>query len=79
MKHILVLGAGKSSPSLIRYLLDQAAENDWFVTVGDYNQEAAVERVGDHPQGTAIFFDVTDPSMLEHQVKIGRASWRERV
>ncbi len=69
MKHILVLGAGKSSPSLIRYLLDQAAENDWFVTVGDYNQEAAVERVGDHPQGTAIFFDVTDPSMHEHQVK----------
>ncbi len=69
MKHILVLGAGKSSPSLIRYLLDQAAENDWFVTVGDYSQKAAAERVGDHPQGTAIFFDVTDPSMVEHQVK----------
>ncbi|MCB2212874.1 saccharopine dehydrogenase NADP-binding domain-containing protein [bacterium] len=69
MKHILVLGAGKSSPSLIRYLLENAEANDWFVTVGDYNQDAAKERVADHPKGTAIFFDVTDPSMVEHQVK----------
>lgn len=69
MKHILVLGAGKSSPSLIRYLLQHAEENDWFVTVGDYSEETAAERVGEHPRGTAVFFDVNDPTMLAHQVE----------
>jgi hypothetical protein len=35
MKRILVLGAGQSAPYLIRYLLDQADDDGWIVTVGD--------------------------------------------
>ena len=41
MKHILVLGAGQSSPYLISYLLKNAEKNDWFVTVGDIDLEIA--------------------------------------
>lgn len=39
MKNILVLGAGLSSSSLIRYLLDHAAEYNWQVRIVDQNFE----------------------------------------
>jgi len=35
MKTILVLGAGRSSSSLVNYLLQQAATNSWKVVLGD--------------------------------------------
>lgn len=69
MKRILVLGAGQSAPSMIRYLLDNAEEQDWFVTVGDIDKAQAASRVGDHPRGNAIRFNVNDPVLLEAQVK----------
>ncbi|WP_207512798.1 saccharopine dehydrogenase C-terminal domain-containing protein [Longitalea luteola] len=35
MKRILVFGANGSSPSLIGYLLKEAAINNWFITIAD--------------------------------------------
>jgi saccharopine dehydrogenase-like NADP-dependent oxidoreductase len=35
MKYILVFGAGKSSSSLIDYLVKEAAANNWYITVAD--------------------------------------------
>ena len=35
MRKILVLGAGKSSPALIRYLIDNSAKEDWYITIMD--------------------------------------------
>ncbi len=58
MSRILVVGAGKSSPVLIEYLLDQGATRDWRVTVVDRDVELARSRVGDHPSGTALELDV---------------------
>jgi len=63
MKHILILGAGKSSRALIDYLLKKAATNDWRITLGDLNLEAAKEKVGDHPNGKAIHFDILNEQM----------------
>lgn len=71
MKRILVLGAGKSSPYLIRYVLDEADANDWRVTVADLDVETARARVGDHPRGDAEPFDVTDAA--ERARAIGNA------
>lgn len=68
MKQILVLGAGKSSPSLIRYLLEQAHARDWFVTVGDLDRELAERRIDGDERGAAIRFDVTDPSQLQRRI-----------
>lgn len=62
MKHILVLGAGRSSSSLIHYLLENAEAQQWQVTVGDYAEEAAREKVKDHPHGKALSFNVHDPA-----------------
>lgn len=58
MRSILVLGAGRSSSSLIEYLLSHAPKMHWRVTVGDVSEAAAKERVGTSAHGMAIAFDV---------------------
>jgi saccharopine dehydrogenase (NADP+, L-glutamate forming) len=63
MKQVLVLGAGKSSPYLIKYLLEQAEIYDWFVTVCDRDYELANSRVNGHERGVAVEFDVSDTAM----------------
>ena len=60
MQRIFVIGAGKSSTVLIRYLLDHAAANDWFVTVGDMSAELANQKVAGHPCGEGVTFNVLD-------------------
>ncbi|RMH73938.1 MAG: saccharopine dehydrogenase [Gemmatimonadetes bacterium] len=69
MKHIFVIGAGLSSPYLIDYLLQHAEECDWFVTVGDINEELAQKRIGGHPRGDAIYFDINDEAMRSRQIE----------
>ena len=53
MKHILVLGAGKSSTALIEYLLKQAASQDWHIHVADVLQQNALSKINGHPRATA--------------------------
>ncbi|CAG5079540.1 saccharopine dehydrogenase family protein [Parvicella tangerina] len=57
MKHILVIGAGRSSSSMIKYLLDNAEKEDWHVRVGDMNLRLAQDKVNDHPRGEAFEFN----------------------
>ena len=68
MNRILIIGAGRSSPYLIKYLLEQASECDWEITVGDLSVDLAEAGVGDHPNGRAIQFDVTDASQREIEI-----------
>ena len=35
MNNILIIGAGRSSGALIRYVLEKARDKNWFVTVAD--------------------------------------------
>ncbi|ARS34096.1 saccharopine dehydrogenase C-terminal domain-containing protein [Pontibacter actiniarum] len=37
MKKILLLGAGRSASSLIKYLFDNATSESWYITIGDIN------------------------------------------
>jgi phage replication-related protein YjqB (UPF0714/DUF867 family) len=56
MRNILVLGAGRSSSSLIAYLLSHAQQGQWHLTVGDFSEKAAKEKIGNHPQGKGHCF-----------------------
>ncbi len=69
MKKILVLGAGKSSPYLISYLLDQAEKYDWFVTVADMDINLAKSRLRGSSRGAAIKFDVNDSDIRSAQIE----------
>lgn len=60
MKKILVIGAGRSTSSLIQYLLFNAEKERWFVTVADQSKELAFEAIGNHSSAKAIAFDVTN-------------------
>jgi saccharopine dehydrogenase (NADP+, L-glutamate forming) len=57
MKKILVLGAGRSSSVMIEYLLQQAAEWDCSVTVGDQDLPLAESKVANSARGHAIRLD----------------------
>ncbi|MBS1491240.1 MAG: saccharopine dehydrogenase NADP-binding domain-containing protein [Bacteroidetes bacterium] len=58
MKKILVLGAGRSSSALISYLIKYAPAHDWQVTVADFSQKAAAEKIHSSPYARAIEFNI---------------------
>lgn len=64
-KQVLVLGAGRSSSTLIKFLLDNAQENDWKITVGDLDVRLAEQKVNDNPKGSAIHFDIARTKDLD--------------
>ncbi len=69
MKKILLLGAGRSSSSLIRFLLDASEKNQWQVIIGDVSEAAAREKTGKHTHAKAIHFDVNDSAQRMAEVK----------
>ncbi len=58
MTKILIIGAGRSATSLIDYILNHAAENNWQITVSDVELKLAQEKVGTNPLAKAISFDI---------------------
>lgn len=58
MNNILIIGAGRSSTALIKYVLDKAKDHNWFVTVADSIPKYAEEKVGNHPNGRPAWLDV---------------------
>jgi saccharopine dehydrogenase-like NADP-dependent oxidoreductase len=68
MKKILVLGAGKSSSYLIRYLLDHSGFHKWQVTVADFSGELALEKTKNHPNSRAIAFNIKDKAARESEI-----------
>jgi saccharopine dehydrogenase-like NADP-dependent oxidoreductase len=57
MKKILVLGAGMSASSLIRYLLEHATPNNWQVRVVDQSIDLVQRKLNNHPNGVALVFN----------------------
>jgi saccharopine dehydrogenase-like NADP-dependent oxidoreductase len=68
MKKILVLGAGLSASSLIKYLLDHSLQYDWKITIADKNYNLAKEKINGHENGTALDFDVFNHEQLTQSV-----------
>jgi saccharopine dehydrogenase-like NADP-dependent oxidoreductase len=68
MQTVLILGAGLSSTSLIKYFLDHS-HNQWKIRVGDIKLENAVERVNGHANGEAFRFDIHDPDQRRKEIQ----------
>ncbi len=58
MRNILIIGAGRSSSSLIKYLLDKSVEEDLFLTIGDVDINTAISLINNHPNARALVLDV---------------------
>ncbi|MFN4256236.1 MAG: saccharopine dehydrogenase C-terminal domain-containing protein [Saprospiraceae bacterium] len=62
MQHLLIIGAGRSATALINYVLDQARQHNFFVTVADADIELARRKIGDRPNGRATWLDASKPN-----------------
>ena len=71
MKSILILGAGMSSSSLIKYLLSHAKKYDWNVQVVDQDIELVKRKINKHERGEALSFNAIDSE--ERKIRIAKA------
>ncbi len=69
MRNILIIGAGRSATSLIKYLLDKSATENLFLTIGDINIENAQKLTSGHPNGRGILLDVFNHQQRKQAVK----------
>jgi len=69
MRKILIIGAGKSSSSLIRYLLDKSDEENLQVIVGDITKEIALDKTKNHKNSKAIALNVFDEENRQSVIK----------
>ncbi|WP_448606008.1 saccharopine dehydrogenase family protein [Paenimyroides ceti] len=58
MRKILVIGAGRSASTLIKYLLDKSQSENLFLTIADISLELAQQKAENHPNAKAISFDL---------------------
>ena len=71
MTKILIIGAGRSTVSLIDYLLKNSSVYDWKISLADVDITLAQDKIANHPNGKAISFDIKNEEkrrlvILEH-------------
>ena len=69
MKQILVIGAGRSSTSLIEYLLNNSEQENWKVKVGDISLDLAQQKTANHKNATAIAFDINNEQQRKQEIQ----------
>ncbi|SEA46406.1 saccharopine dehydrogenase family protein [Bizionia paragorgiae] len=69
MRNILVIGSGKSTSYLIKYLLDHSEKENLHITIGDLDINNARKLIGDHKNGTAITLDVFNKASREEAIQ----------
>lgn len=68
MKKVLLLGAGLSTTSLIKYLLENSSTYNWFITIGDFSLETVIAKIGDHSNAKGIKFDAYNAEQMAGEV-----------
>ncbi len=69
MNKVLVIGAGRSASSLIKYLLDKSVKENLEVRVADILVENAKKLLKDHPNGVAIALDIFNEEARKDEIK----------
>lgn len=69
MRNILIIGAGRSATSLIKYLLDKSDAEKLFLTIGDLNIQNAQKFTSGHPNGRGILLDVFNEPQRKEAVE----------
>tara|TARA_B110000046_G_scaffold40521_1_gene44878 strand:+ start:25246 stop:26583 length:1338 start_codon:yes stop_codon:yes gene_type:complete len=69
MKKILLIGAGRSTSTLIKYLTSTAKNNGWHLTIADRNFEFLDKEIKTLPFVTTEVFDVTNQTQRESLIK----------
>ncbi|GAQ49266.1 putative saccharopine dehydrogenase [Flavobacterium psychrophilum] len=71
MRNVLIIGAGRSASSLIKYLLDKSETENLHLTIGDLSLELAQRKTKNHKNATAIALDIFEAN--QRQIEIQKA------
>lgn len=69
MRTILIIGAGKSTASLVKYLLDKSNTEKLQIRLADKNKSAVLKLIDGHPNGDALEFDVFDANQRANEIQ----------
>ena len=69
MRNILIIGAGRSSSSLIKYLLDKSSQENLHITIGDVSLDSAQSKINNHKNATAIQLDVFNAEQRSNAIQ----------
>lgn len=69
MRNVLIIGAGRSASSLIKYLLEKSEAEQLHLTIGDLSLELAQRKTKGHPNATAIALDIHNPSQRQAEIQ----------
>jgi len=69
MRNILIIGAGRSTTSLIRYLIEKSSSENLHITIGDISLESAQKLTKNHHNAKGILLDVFNKKQREEAVK----------
>lgn len=69
MRHILIIGAGKSTGVLVDYLLNKSKEHNLHLIIADKNVKSAQSLSQNHKNSTAIELDIFNPQERKKQVQ----------
>lgn len=69
MRSILIFGAGKSSSSLVNYLLEKSGSESLELIVADISPDNAKLLVKDHPKGRVVQLDIFQDEQRKEQIR----------
>jgi saccharopine dehydrogenase-like NADP-dependent oxidoreductase len=69
MKNILIIGAGRSASSLIKYLLEKSESENLHLTIGDLSLELAQRKTNGHKNATAIALDINNTEQRQSEIQ----------
>ncbi len=69
MKNILIIGAGRSSANLIKYLLEHAGQYNWRIRVGDMDVSFAEGKIGVSAYATAFKLDASNDEQRRSEIE----------
>ncbi|HQV34766.1 MAG TPA: saccharopine dehydrogenase C-terminal domain-containing protein [Flavobacterium sp.] len=69
MRTILIIGAGRSASSLIKYLLNKAETERLHLIIADLSLELAQKKTNNHPNATPIQLDIANIEERQQQIQ----------
>ncbi len=69
MRNILIIGAGRSASSLIKYLLEKSSQENLHITIGDLSLELAQRKTNNHPNAKPIALDINNTEQRQSEIQ----------
>ncbi|OWP83262.1 saccharopine dehydrogenase [Flavobacterium davisii] len=69
MRNVLIIGAGRSASSLIKYLLEKSESENLHLTIGDLSLELAQRKTLGHKNATPIALDIHNTNQRQTEIQ----------